>query len=57
MNDYFTFIPFKKLASTATRIVHYRWTGWALLMLGSVLMIFAGKQMVRSSNASVAHMQ
>ena len=44
VNDYFSFIPFKKLAAAAARIVHYRWTGWILLILGSVLAIFGGSR-------------
>lgn len=44
VNDYFTFIPFKKLAAAATRIVHYRWLGWIMIMSGSVIMIFAGRR-------------
>lgn len=46
VNDYFSFIPFKKLASAAARIVHYRWTGWILLILGSVLAIFGGRRKI-----------
>ncbi len=44
VNDSFSFIPFKKLARVAAGIVHYRWTGWILLTLGSVVMIIAGKK-------------
>lgn len=47
VNDYFTFIPFKKLAAAASRIVHYRWTGWIMLFTGAVIMIFAGKKEVK----------
>lgn len=46
VNDYFSFIPFKKLAAAAARIVHYRWTGWILLILGSVLAIFGGRRKI-----------
>lgn len=44
VNDYFSFIPMKKLASAAARLIHYRWLGWGLLALGSVLMIIAGRR-------------
>lgn len=44
VNDYFSFIPFKKLAAIASRIVHYRWIGWIIIFTGSVLMIIAGKK-------------
>jgi hypothetical protein len=40
VNDYFSFIPFKKLAAAASRVIHYRWIGWALMGSGSLLMIF-----------------
>ncbi len=44
VNNYFSFIPLKKLASAASRMIHYRWTGWALIALGSLTMIlFSGK--------------
>ena len=44
VNDYFSFIPFKKLASVAAGIVKYRWLGWIILVIGSLMMIFAGKK-------------
>jgi hypothetical protein len=44
VNDYFSFIPIKKLAGAATRIVHFRWTGWILLFVGSVVMIIAARK-------------
>jgi hypothetical protein len=44
VNDYFTFIPFKKLAAAAARIVQYRWTGWVLIALGAIIMIFSGRR-------------
>ena len=40
VNNYFSFIPLKKLAAAASRIIHYRWTGWALMTAGSLIMIF-----------------
>ena len=39
VNDYFSFIPFKKLASLAANMVHYKWIGWLMLFCGSLLMI------------------
>ncbi|MFD2163939.1 hypothetical protein ACFSJU_16135 [Paradesertivirga mongoliensis] len=47
VNDAFSFIPFKKLAAAAVRVVHYRWTGWMLLILGSVLSIIGGRKTKR----------
>lgn len=42
VNDYFSFIPFKKLASAAARMVRYRWEGWCMLLAGGILMILSG---------------
>jgi hypothetical protein len=44
VNDYFSFIPFKKLAAALSGIVKYRWTGWILLILGAVFMIAGGRR-------------
>ena len=44
VNDYFSFIPLKKLASAAAGIVRYRWLGWGAIFLGSLMMILAGKR-------------
>lgn len=43
VNNYFNFIPFRKLAALATRIVHYRWLGWSILLLGGIIMVFSGR--------------
>ena len=42
VNDYFSFIPFKKLAHVATNMVHYKWTGWIIIFCGALLMVFSG---------------
>jgi hypothetical protein len=44
VNDYFSFIPFKKLAAAASRLVHYRWTGWIILIIGSILTIIGARK-------------
>jgi len=44
VQDYFSFIPMKKLASKLSGIVHYRWTGWTMIFAGSLIMILAGKK-------------
>jgi hypothetical protein len=44
VNDYFSFIPLKKLAAAASRLVHYRWTGWILLFLGAILSIIGARR-------------
>lgn len=44
VNNYFNFIPLKKLAAAASRIIHYRWTGWVLITSGSfIIILFSGK--------------
>ena len=48
VNDYFTFIPFKKLAAAATRVVRYQWLGWIMIISGSLLMIIAGKRVKKA---------
>ncbi|MEJ6981326.1 hypothetical protein WG906_12740 [Pedobacter sp. P351] len=44
VNDYFSFIPLKKLAAAASRIVHYRWVGWILLITGSLASIIGSRR-------------
>jgi hypothetical protein len=43
VNDFFSFIPLKKLATAAAGLVRYRLTGWLLLFAGSILMVLAGR--------------
>jgi hypothetical protein len=44
VSNYFNFIPLKKLAAVAGRMIHYRWIGWALIAFGALLIIlFSGK--------------
>jgi len=44
VNNYFSFIPLKKLAAAASRIIHYRWMGWVLISSGAIIMIlFSGR--------------
>ncbi len=44
VSNYFNFIPLKKLAAVAGRMIKYRWIGWALISTGAILMIlFSGK--------------
>ncbi len=44
VNDYFSFVPMKKLAAALTRVVHYRWLGWGMIFAGSIMMILAGRK-------------
>lgn len=45
VDNYFSFIPFKKLVAAASRVIHYRWTGWVLIASGGLIMIlFSGKK-------------
>ncbi len=46
VNDYFSFILLKKLAAAATRMVHYRWMGWIILLIGSVLAIVGSRRKI-----------
>ena len=43
-NNYFSFIPMKKLATALSGIIHYRWTGWAMLFTGAFIMILSGRK-------------
>ena len=42
VNDSFSFIPLKSLTRVAVGLVHYKWLGWALLAVGSIIMILSG---------------
>lgn len=44
VNDYFSFIPLKKLAAAAASIVKYKWLGWGTIGAGSLIMILAGRR-------------
>ncbi len=44
INDSFSFIPFKKLATVAVSLVKYRWTGWSLLIAGPIFIIIGAKR-------------
>jgi hypothetical protein len=44
VSNYFNFIPLKKLAAVAGRMIQFRWIGWALIASGAFIMIlFSGK--------------
>lgn len=43
VNQYFSFIPLKKLAAIAGRMVKYQWTGWAMVALGALIIILFTK--------------
>ncbi len=46
-NDYFSFIPMKKLAAAATRMIKFQWLGWSLMFAGALIMIFfSGREKV-----------
>ena len=47
VNDYFSFIPLKKLARIATNMVHYQWMGWVIILVGSLVMIFSSTRQAR----------
>lgn len=44
VTNYFSFIPFKKLAAAASSIIKYRWLGWALISSGAMFMILLSKK-------------
>jgi hypothetical protein len=44
VNDAFSFIPFKKLAAAAVRLVKYKWTGWLIMLAGTFLVIVGGRK-------------
>lgn len=44
VNQYFSFIPLKKLAAIASRMVQYRWTGWVMIALGALIIIIFKKR-------------
>lgn len=44
VSNYFSFIPLKKLASIATKMIQFRLNGWLLIASGAILMIiFPGR--------------
>jgi len=46
-NDYFSFIPLKKLASAATRMIKFQWLGWGLMFAGAfIIILFSRKDKV-----------
>lgn len=44
INQYFSFIPLKKLAMVASRLVHYRWEGWAVIAIGAFIILISRKR-------------
>ena len=47
VNDYFSFIPLKKLARIATDMVHYQWMGWIIILFGSLVIIFSANRQAK----------
>ena len=46
-NDYFSFIPLRKLAAAASRMIRFQWVGWGLMIGGAILIIlFSSKNKV-----------
>jgi hypothetical protein len=39
VNDSFSFIPLKKLASAAAGLIKYKWSGWIVQLIGAALLI------------------
>lgn len=53
VNDYFNFIPIKKLARIASNIVQYKWIGWIIIFSGAVIMLVSSKRR-KASNSKIA---
>lgn len=49
VNDYFSIIPFKRLAKWATAMITFRYTGWLGIFLGAVLMLFVKRKSVTNN--------
>lgn len=43
-NDYFSFIPLKKLAAAASKMIKFRWLGWGLMFAGAFMIILFSKK-------------
>jgi hypothetical protein len=52
VNNYFSFIPLKKLASLASNLVYYKWLGWSMLFSGALIMIISSRKPVNKLNRS-----
>lgn len=44
VNDYFSFIPLKKIAAAASRMIRFRWLGWGLMFAGAFIIILFSKK-------------
>ncbi len=53
VNDYFSFIPLKKLAAAASRMIKFRWLGWGLMFAGALIIILFSKKDTALSQRSV----
>lgn len=49
-NDYFSFIPMKKLAAAATRMIKFQWLGWSLMFAGAFIIILFSRKDKASVN-------
>jgi len=46
-NDYFSFIPLKKLAAAASRMIKFKWLGWGLMFAGAfIIILFSSKDKI-----------
>lgn len=51
VNNYFSFIPMKKLAAAASRMIRFRWLGWGLMFGGVFLIImFSGRKKIKNES-------
>lgn len=53
VNDYFSFIPLKKIAAAASRMIRFRWLGWGLMFAGAfIIILFAKKDKAPIQNSA-----
>ena len=53
VNDYFSFIPLKKIAAAASRMIRFRWLGWGLMFAGAfIIILFAKKDKAPIQNST-----
>lgn len=53
VNDYFSFIPLKKLAAAASSMIKFRWLGWGLMFAGVFIIILFSKKDAKLARGSV----
>lgn len=44
VSNYFSLIPFKKLAAAASGLIKYKWMGWGLIFSGAIFILLSSKK-------------